>query len=99
MYQHTKGGLNVASCYSSTFRRASGCFSNGYRAGLILVMAAAMLAAGQAFAQLSVTPITWDVVGLDHNRPLTEGPELFPLAAEVCNSGPSASGPVTVDLI
>ena len=37
---------------------------------------AGLLAAGQGFAQLSVNPITWDVVGLDSNRPLTSGPEL-----------------------
>ena len=53
--------------------------------------------AGQGFAQLTVTPITWDVVGLDHNRPLTSGPELFPVGAEVCSA--SATTNVTVDFV
>lgn len=37
-----------------------------------------------AQAALTVTPITWDVVGLDSNRPLTAGPELFPVGARIC---------------
>ncbi len=60
---------------------------------------AGLLVAGQSFAQLSVTPITWDVVGLDSNRPLTSGPELFPVGAEVCAVGGPSAGPVTVDFI
>ncbi len=46
---------------------------------------ALLLAAAPAQAALTVTPITWDIVGLDHNRPLTSGPELFPLGARVCS--------------
>jgi uncharacterized repeat protein (TIGR01451 family)/fimbrial isopeptide formation D2 family protein len=53
-----------------------------------------------ASAGVSVTPITWDVVGLSHNRPLTQGPELFPVAARVCNeSGADIEDPVEVDFI
>ncbi|HSO23109.1 MAG TPA: hypothetical protein VLT81_09375, partial [Chondromyces sp.] len=58
-----------------------------------------MLFAGQATAQLTVTPITWDVVGLDSNRPLTSGPELFPVGAEVCAVGAPSAGPITVDFL
>lgn len=64
--------------------------------GLLIGIAVA-LGAGQASAQLTVTPITWDVVGLDHNRPLTSGPELFPVGAEVCSV--AATTNVTVDFI
>jgi len=39
-----------------------------------------------AAGELEVIPITWDVVGLDSNRPLTSGPELFPVGAQVCNT-------------
>lgn len=50
-----------------------------------------------AVAELTITPITWDVVGLDSNRPLTSGPELFPVGAEVCTSVASAS--IDVDFV
>ncbi|MFO7689996.1 MAG: hypothetical protein R6W83_05505, partial [Cryobacterium sp.] len=55
----------------------------------------ALIAGGQAWAELTVTPITWDVVGLDSNRPLTSGPELFPVGAEVCSD--AATGNLAVD--
>jgi uncharacterized repeat protein (TIGR01451 family) len=54
----------------------------------VLAVSAAVLGlafASPAAAALSVTPITWDVVGLDHNRPLTSGPDLFPAGARVCS--------------
>ena len=51
-----------------------------------------------ASAPLTVTPITWDVVGLDHNRPLTSGPQHFPVGAEVCNNS-GAARDITVELI
>ena len=36
---------------------------------------------------LSITPITWGVVGLDSNKPVTSGPDLFLEGARVCNTG------------
>ena len=65
----------------------------GYSWVLIL---AGLLFAGQAFGQLTITPITWNVVGLDSNRPLTSGPELFPIGAEVCSTVDTAD--ISVDL-
>ncbi|MBB6087582.1 putative repeat protein (TIGR01451 family) [Wenzhouxiangella marina] len=53
--------------------------------------------AGHALADLTVTPITWDVVGLDSNRPLTSGPELFPVGARVCTD--TAISNATVNFI
>jgi len=41
---------------------------------------------GNAAAILSISPITWDVIGLDHNDP-TDGPDTFPVGARVCNTG------------
>ncbi len=43
----------------------------------------AALLAGTAQAALTVTPLTWDVVGLDSNSPTT-GPRYFPVGARVC---------------
>jgi hypothetical protein len=45
-------------------------------------------------ATLTVTPITWNVVGLDSNSP-TSGPKFFPVGARVCSNVATAS--VAVD--
>jgi uncharacterized repeat protein (TIGR01451 family) len=63
----------------------------------LVIGVAALLSAAPVAAQLSVTPITWDVVGLDSNRPLTSGPELFPVGAEVCSAVDTTD--VTVDFV
>ena len=36
---------------------------------------------------LTIAPITWNVIGLDSNRPVTDGPDTFPVGARVCNTG------------
>lgn len=51
---------------------------------------------GLANAALTVTPITWDILGLDSNSPAT-GPHLFPVGARVCSDAPT--GDVNVDFI
>ncbi len=50
-------------------------------AGLLL----SLLAPLTAQAALTLTPLTWDVVGLDSNSPPT-GPRHFPVAARVCST-------------
>jgi uncharacterized repeat protein (TIGR01451 family) len=47
-------------------------------------MLAALVLPIAAQATLTVTPLTWDVVGLDSNSPAT-GPRHFPVAARVCS--------------
>ena len=42
--------------------------------------------AAYAAAALTVSPLTWDVIGLDSND-VTTGPARFPVAARVCNTG------------
>ena len=39
-----------------------------------------------AAGALSITPITWNVIGLDSND-VTTGPNLFPVGVRVCNTG------------
>ena len=39
---------------------------------------------------LTITPITWGVVGLDSNN-VTTGPNLFPVGARICNTGTTAA--------
>ena len=40
----------------------------------------------QASASLAITPITWNVIGLDSNN-VNVGPNLFPVGVRVCNTG------------
>ncbi len=44
----------------------------------------------QGAAALTVTPITWNVVGLDSNN-VNVGPNHFPVGARVCNTGDAAA--------
>lgn len=44
----------------------------------------------QAIAALSVTPSTWNIIGLDSNTPAF-GPNRFPVGAEVCGGTPGAT--------
>src|SRR6185503_20161988 len=60
---------------------------------LLGVVALAPLA---AHATLSVTPLTWNVVGLDSNSPAA-GPQNFPIGARVCSTG--ATSNVSVQLV
>jgi hypothetical protein len=39
-----------------------------------------------AHAQLSITPTTWNVIGLDSNN-VNTGPDTFQAGARVCNTG------------
>ena len=39
-----------------------------------------------AYAGLTVTPTTWNVIGLDSNK-VTDGPDTFQIGARVCNTG------------
>ena len=51
----------------------------------------AMSGTANAAANLTITPITWDVVGLDSNKPLIQGPDTFAAGARVCNTGDVAA--------
>src|SRR4051812_45105351 len=53
----------------------------------LLVLAFLALGAGAqtAYAQLSITPTTWNVIGLDSNK-IGDGPNVFPVGARVCNT-------------
>ena len=61
--------------------------------GLVVVLgvlAAFAASSARAAATLTVTRITWNVVGLDSNK-VTDGPNQFPVGMRVCNSGSTAS--------
>lgn len=47
---------------------------------------------------LTITPITWGVVGLDSNN-VTTGPNLFPVGARICNTGTTAATNVVSNFV
>ena len=51
---------------------------------LTFVCILVLIIAPVAHGELSVTPITWNIIGLDSNDPLT-GPNTFPIGARVCS--------------
>jgi uncharacterized repeat protein (TIGR01451 family) len=62
-----------------------------------LTLAAALLlkpAPAFAAANLSITPITWNIIGLDSNN-VNVGPNHFPVGARVCNTGDAPATNVT----
>jgi uncharacterized repeat protein (TIGR01451 family) len=64
------------------------------RASLLLLLFG-FWGAPAAYAQLSITPTTWNVIGLDSNR-VTDGPNVFPVGVRVCNtSGATLNNVVT----
>lgn len=65
---------------------------------LILIVALTPATAVTAAGTLSIAPITFDVIGLDSNSP-TSGPNLFPVAARVCNTGGTAITDVSVSFV
>ena len=48
-----------------------------------------------AAANLTVTPLTWNVIGLDSNSPAS-GPYRFPVGVRVCNTGTTIATTVAV---
>ena len=55
------------------------------RCSRFVFLAVALLAPVAAQATLTVTPITWNIIGLDSNNPAA-GPHLFPVGARVCSN-------------
>ena len=73
---------------SNQLNRASRRKMPGVR-GWLLALVLMLTGAGGAenvYAQLSITPTTWNIIGLDSNR-VTDGPNVFPVGARVCNTG------------
>ncbi len=51
-----------------------------------------------AYAGLTITPVTWNVVGLDSNK-TTDGPDTFQIGARVCNTGGTTVNSIVGDFI
>ncbi|HSH61528.1 MAG TPA: Ig-like domain-containing protein, partial [Acidimicrobiales bacterium] len=70
------------------------------------IVAASLLAAvvlpvapADAAPALTIRPITWNVLGIDSNNPATSGPDTFPVAARICNTGDSTATNVTSSFV
>jgi hypothetical protein len=69
------------------------------RRGITRLAAVSLLTLGAmapAMAGLTITPITWNVIGLDSNNPAA-GPNVFPVGARVCAVGSASTGDVRAD--
>src|SRR5215216_4350479 len=51
-----------------------------------------------AAAVLTITPLTWNIVGLDSNN-VNVGPSNFPVGARVCNTGDAIATNVTSSFV
>lgn len=59
------------------------------RRACLLALLLGVWGAESAYAGITVTPTTWNVIGLDSNR-VNEGPDTFQIGARVCNTGGTA---------
>lgn len=64
----------------------------------VLAFALLVCGASKAYAGITVTPVTWNVVGLDSNNTST-GPDTFQIGARVRNTGAAAITNVTGNFI
>lgn len=53
---------------------------------------------GSAYAGLTITPVSWNVIGLDSNNP-SVGPDTYQIGARVCNTGGTAVSNVVGTLV
>lgn len=61
-------------------------------------MVAAIPTAAHAAVTLTVTPITWNVIGLDSNKVIV-GPDTFVVGARACDTGSTAASNVVATLV
>jgi hypothetical protein len=66
--------------------------------GMLLTMLFQPQGTVYAAANLTVTPITWNIIGLDSNK-VTDGPNHFPIGVRVCNTGDATAMGVTADFV
>jgi len=65
---------------------------------LMLVFVFGILGVHSAFAGITITPASWNVIGLDSNN-VSVGPNLFPVGTRVCNTGGAAVTNVTAKFV
>jgi uncharacterized repeat protein (TIGR01451 family) len=78
-------------------RRASGMASCIVRLSALLAFVT-FCGVGTAYAGLTITPVSWNVIGLDSNNP-SVGPDTYQIGARVCNTGGTAVSNVVGTLV
>jgi len=63
-------------------------------AALVMALSIPAVSAQASPAALTVTPITWNVIGLDSNN-VNAGPQRFPVGVRVCNTGTTTATSVS----
>src|SRR5438445_13401176 len=58
-------------------------------ARVLLLLFFVGVCAQSAYAGLTITPVTWNVIGIDSNNPAV-GPDTYQIGARVCNTGGAA---------
>src|SRR5690554_2930899 len=91
---HTSQGVHPMSVSDSVSYQQL-CLKTAAGAACALLLLGSGIRSASAAAQLVVEPITWDVIGLDHNA-VNTGPNEFPVGARVRNIGDEPATNVTV---
>lgn len=64
----------------------------------LLTLVFGVLGVQNAYAGLTIAPVSWNVVGVDSNNPAI-GPDTFQIGARVCNTGASAVTNIVGDFV
>ncbi|HRQ23337.1 MAG TPA: hypothetical protein PLF42_07930, partial [Anaerolineales bacterium] len=64
----------------------------------VFVLSLIPFQSASAAANLTITPITWNVIGLDSNN-VNTGPNNFPVGARVCNTGDAPATNVSANFV
>jgi uncharacterized repeat protein (TIGR01451 family) len=92
----TSARVVPASFRQPNARRDRGAGGRGRLGRLLCTLVLALGVPAVAHAALTVTPITWNIIGLDSNSPAA-GPQHFPVGARVCSD--VATTNVDVDFV
>ncbi len=94
------GSLELSTHFHSLQPPGRGKFLFARLLAILFVGGLSLLATStvHAAATLTVTPITWNIVGLDSND-VNVGPNNFPVGARVCNTGDAAATNVVATFV
>ena len=58
----------------------------------LIILAGVLLALWSipVYAAVTITPTSWNVIGLDSNNPGSSGPDTYQIGARICNTGGTA---------
>ncbi|MFN2598292.1 MAG: beta strand repeat-containing protein [Pyrinomonadaceae bacterium] len=82
-----------------TLDAARGGVARTILARAFMLLCLVCLSAVAARAGITVTPTTWNVIGLDSNKPTTQGPDTFQIGARACNTGATALTNLTATFV